>query len=154
MSSLYLRVYGHTKHIYVWRCVQHLKHSNLFTINLKLPRNVDIKPTSASAFGLVSSCHCCATFHLLPDRVTFQRLCSYLKTVLQRLFAVVPLAVRQRLHLQQNTALAHNKENVQQWIMWFVLLWISSAHCLSPDTLCHLRGTSALKTKFLRIYSI
>lgn len=154
MSSLYLKVHGHTKHIHVWRCVQHLKHSNMVTINLKLPMNVDIKPTSASTFGLVSSGHCCATSHLLPDRVTSQRHCSYLKTVLQRLLEVVPLAVRQRLHTQQNTALAQNEENVQQWIMWYILLWISRAHCLSPDTLCHLRGTSTLKTKYLRTYSI
>jgi hypothetical protein len=78
--------------------------------------NVDIKPTSASTFGLVSSGHCCATSHLLPDRVTSQRHCSYLKTVLQRLLEVVPLAVSKGCTFSK-TALAQNMENVQQWIM-------------------------------------
>lgn len=152
MSSLYLKVLGHTKHMYVWRCVQHLKHSNLVTINLKLPTNVDIKSISASTFELVSSGHCCMTSHLLPDRVTFQRHCSYLKTVLQRLLEVVPLAVRQRLHIQQNTALAHNKcpavdnvicPTVKQQCSLFITWYLVPSE-----------EASTLTTKCLRTYSI
>jgi hypothetical protein len=54
--------------------------------------------------------------NLLPDRLTAQRYCDFLETVLPGLLENVPLAVRQRLWFQHNRAPAHYGEDVQQWL--------------------------------------
>jgi hypothetical protein len=50
------------------------------------------------------------------DRLTAQRYCDFLETVLPGLPEDVPLAVRQRLWLQNDGAPAHCGEDVRQWL--------------------------------------
>jgi hypothetical protein len=52
----------------------------------------------------------------LPARLTAERYCDFLETVLPRLLEEVPLAVRQRLWFHHDGVPAHYGEDIQQWL--------------------------------------
>jgi hypothetical protein len=83
-------------------------------ITLMLSKNVGIKSASASVFGLATSGTSSWAPICSPDRLTAQRCCDFLGSVLPGLLEYVPLAMRQMLWFQHDEAPAHYGEDVRR----------------------------------------